>query len=151
VILAGRRINNSMGKYVAEQTVKLLSQVERPVSDLRVGVLGLTFKENVPDLRNSRVPDIVNELKEYGIQVVVHDPLAEPEEAVGEYGLRLSPWDQLKQLDGIVLAVAHREYMQMSVSELLKPLRKQRNNVVVDVKSVLNPDSLPGSVKYWRL
>jgi UDP-N-acetyl-D-galactosamine dehydrogenase len=69
----------------------------------------------------------------------------------GEYGLRLSPWDQLKQLDGIVLAVAHREYMQMSVSELLKPLRKQRNNVVVDVKSVLNPDSLPGSVKYWRL
>ncbi|SLM42562.1 Protein CapL [Nitrospira sp. ND1] len=151
VILAGRRINNSMGKYVAEQTVKLLSQVERPVSDLRVGVLGLTFKENVPDLRNSRVPDIVNELREYGIQVVVHDPLAEPEEAVGEYGLRLSPWDQLKQLDGIVLAVAHREYMQMSVSELLKPLRKQRNNVVVDVKSVLNPDSLPGSVKYWRL
>ncbi|MGB5042857.1 MAG: UDP binding domain-containing protein, partial [Nitrospira sp.] len=101
--------------------------------------------------RNSRVPDIVNELKEYGIQVVVHDPLAEPEEAVAEYGLRLSPWDQLKQLDGIVLAVAHREYMQMSVSELLKPLRKQRNNVVVDVKSVLNPDSLPGSVKYWRL
>ena len=93
----------------------------------------------------------MNELREYGIQVVVHDPLAEPEEAVGEYGLRLSPWDQLKQLDGIVLAVAHREYMQMSVSELLKPLRKQRNNVVVDVKSVLNPDSLPGSVKYWRL
>jgi UDP-N-acetyl-D-galactosamine dehydrogenase len=151
VILAGRRINNSMGKYVAEQTMKLLSQVERPVSDLRVGVLGLTFKENVPDLRNSRVPDIVNELKEYGIQVVVHDPLAEPEEAVGEYGLRLSPWDQLKQLDGIILAVAHKEYLKMGIAELLKPLRKQRNNVVVDVKSVLSPDSLPGSVKYWRL
>jgi len=151
VILAGRRINNSMGKYVAEQTMKLLSQVERPVSDLRVGVLGLTFKENVPDLRNSRVPDIVNELKEYGIQVMVHDPLAEPEEAVGEYGLRLSPWEQLKQLDGIVLAVAHREYLKMDISELLKPLRKQRNNVVVDVKSVLSPDTLPGSVKYWRL
>jgi UDP-N-acetyl-D-galactosamine dehydrogenase len=151
VILAGRRINNSMGKYVAEQTMKLLSQVERPVSDLRVGVLGLTFKENVPDLRNSRVPDIVHELKEYGIQVVVHDPLAEPEEAVGEYGLRLSPWDQLKQLDGIVLAVAHREYLDMSLADLLKPLRKQRNNVVVDVKSVLSPDALPGSVKYWRL
>jgi UDP-N-acetyl-D-galactosamine dehydrogenase len=81
--------------------MKLLSQVERPVSDLRVGVLGLTFKENVPDLRNSRVPDIVNELKEYGIQVVVHDPLAEPEEAVGEYGLRLSPWDQLNNSTGL--------------------------------------------------
>ena len=151
VILAGRRINNSMGKYVAEQTMKLLSQVERPVSDLRVGVLGLTFKENVPDLRNSRVPDIVSELKEYGIQVVVHDPLAEPEEAVGEYGLRLSSWDQLKQLDCIILAVAHREYLQMGIPELLKPLRRHRNNVVVDVKSVLSPDSLPGSVKYWRL
>ena len=151
VILAGRRINNSMGKYVAEQTMKLLSQVERPVSDLRVGVLGLTFKENVPDLRNSKVPDIINELKEYGIQVVVHDPLAEHEEAVGEYGLRLSSWDQLKQLDCIILAVAHREYLRMSVPELLKPLRKQRNNVVVDVKSVLSPETLPGSVKYWRL
>ncbi|MFO0702098.1 MAG: UDP binding domain-containing protein [Nitrospira sp.] len=85
------------------------------------------------------MPDIINELKEYGIQVVVHDPLAEHEEAVGEYGLRLSSWDQLKQLDCIILAVAHREYLRMSVPELLKPLRKQRNNVVVDVKSVLSP------------
>ncbi|HET9963373.1 MAG TPA: nucleotide sugar dehydrogenase, partial [Nitrospiraceae bacterium] len=151
VILAGRRINNSMGKYVAEQTIKLLSQVERPVNDLKVAVLGLTFKENVPDLRNSRVPDIVHELKEYGVQVLVHDPLAAAEEAVAEYGVRLSSWDQLKQLDGLILAVAHREYLEMGMPELLKPLRKQRNNVVVDVKSVLTPDALPGSVKYWRL
>jgi UDP-N-acetyl-D-galactosamine dehydrogenase len=114
-------------------------------------VLGLTFKENVPDLRNSRVPDIVHELKEYGVQVLVHDPLAAAEEAVAEYGVRLSSWDQLKQLDGLILAVAHREYLEMGMPELLKPLRKQRNNVVVDVKSVLTPDALPGSVKYWRL
>lgn len=151
VILAGRRINNSMGKFVAEHTMKLLSQLERPVGDLKVAVLGLTFKENVPDLRNSRVPDIVSELKEYGVQVVVHDPMAEAEEAVAEYGVRLLAWDDVKQVDGVILAVPHRHYMQMDIQELLRPLRHQRNSVVVDVKSVLNPQKLPGSVKYWRL
>jgi UDP-N-acetyl-D-galactosamine dehydrogenase len=151
VILAGRRINNSMGKFVAEHTMKLLSQLERPVGDLKVAVLGLTFKENVPDLRNSRVPDIVNELKEYGLQVMVHDPLAEPEEAVAEYGLRLLPWERIRQVDGIVLAVPHRHYIQMDLQELLKPLRRQRNSAVVDVKGVLDPHMLPGTIKYWRL
>ena len=151
VILAGRRINNSMGKFVAEHTMKLLSQLERPVSDLKVAVLGLTFKENVPDLRNSRVPDIVNELKEYGLQVMVHDPLAEPEEAVAEYGLRLLPWERIRQVDGIVLAVPHRHYIQMDLQEFLKPLRRQRNSAVVDVKGVLDPHMLPGTIKYWRL
>jgi UDP-N-acetyl-D-galactosamine dehydrogenase len=151
VILAGRRINNSMGKFVAEHTMKLLSQLDCPVGNLKVAVLGLTFKENVPDLRNSRVPDIINELREYGLQVSVHDPLAEPEEAVAEYGLRLLSWDHVKQVDGIVLAVPHRHYMQMDVQELLKPLRRQRNSVVVDVKGVLNPHLLPGTIKYWRL
>jgi UDP-N-acetyl-D-galactosamine dehydrogenase len=151
VILAGRRINNSMGKFVAEHTMKLLSQLERPISGLKVAVLGLTFKENVPDLRNSRVPDIVNELKEYGLEVMVHDPLAEPEEAVAEYGLRLLPWERIKQVDGIVFAVPHRQYLQTDIQELLKPLRRQRNSVVVDVKGVLDPENLPGTIKYWRL
>jgi UDP-N-acetyl-D-galactosamine dehydrogenase len=151
VILAGRRINNSMGKFVAEHTMKLLSQLDRPISDLKVAVLGLTFKENVPDLRNSRVPDIVNELKEYGLEVMVHDPLAEPEEAVAEYGLRLLPWDRIKQVDGIVFAVPHRQYLQTDLQELLKPLRRQRNSVVVDVRGVLDPQKLPGTIKYWRL
>jgi UDP-N-acetyl-D-galactosamine dehydrogenase len=151
VILAGRRINNSMGKFVAEHTMKLLSQLERPISDLKVAVLGLTFKENVPDLRNSRVPDIVNELKEYGLHVMVHDPLAEPEEAVAEYGLRLLPWERIRQVDAIILAVPHRQYLQTDLQELLKPLRRQRNSVVVDVKGVLDPQMLPGTIKYWRL
>jgi UDP-N-acetyl-D-galactosamine dehydrogenase len=151
VILAGRRINNSMGKFVAEQTMKLLSQLERPVGDLKVAVLGLTFKENVPDLRNSRVPDIFNELREYGVQVVVHDPMAEAEEAVAEYGVRLLAWDDVKQVDGVILAVPHRHYLQMELQELLRPLRRQRNSVVVDVKGALDPDKLPGSVRYWRL
>ena len=151
VILAGRRINNGMGKFVAEQTMKLLSQLSRPASELTVGVLGLTFKENVPDLRNSKVPDIINELREYGVTVLVHDPLAEHEEAVAEYGIHLTDWKELKGLDGLVLAVAHKEYVQMDAAELLKPLRSQDNGVVIDVKSVLNPGQVPGSLKYWRL
>lgn len=151
VILAGRRINNGMGKFVAEQTIKLLTQLDRPVKDLKVAVLGLTFKENVPDLRNSKVPDIIAELKEYGVGVVVHDPMAEPEEAVAEYGIHTVPWEQIKDVDGVILAVAHRAYMQMGVSQLLSPLRQQRGGVLVDVKSVLSPKSLPPGIHYWRL
>jgi UDP-N-acetyl-D-galactosamine dehydrogenase len=151
VILSGRRINNGMGKFVAEQTIKLLSQLSRPTSELTVGVLGLTFKENVPDLRNSKVPDIINELREYGVKVLVHDPMAEHEEAVAEYGIHLVDWDQLKGLDGLIVAVAHRTYVEMNVSDLLKPLRSQQHGVLIDVKSILNPATVPASIKYWRL
>lgn len=151
VILAGRRINNGMGKFVAEQTMKRLSELNRPINDLKVAVLGLTFKENVPDLRNSKVPDIIHELKDYGVQVLVHDPIAESEEAVEEYGIRLSNWDDLKQVDGIILAVAHRAYAEMDIQKLLKPLRNQRGGVVIDVKCLLDRAKLPQSLKYWRL
>ena len=151
VILAGRRINNGMGKFVAEQTMKLLGQLPRPVNDLKVAVLGLTFKENVPDLRNSRVPDIIQELREYGVQVSVHDPIAEPEEAVAEYGIHLQQWNDLKNVDGLVIAVAHRAYAEMGLQELLKPLRNQREGVVIDVKSLLDRAKLSSSLKYWRL
>jgi UDP-N-acetyl-D-galactosamine dehydrogenase len=136
---------------VAEQTMKLLSQLSRPANELTVGVLGLTFKENVPDLRNSKVPDIIRELREYGVKVLVHDPLAEHEEAVAEYGIHLSEWKQLKDLDGLVLAVAHREYVERNLAELLRPLRRQDNGVLIDVKSVLDPARIPGSLRYWRL
>ncbi|MCE9536249.1 MAG: nucleotide sugar dehydrogenase [Nitrospirae bacterium] len=151
VILAGRRINNGMGKFIAEQTMKLLSQLPRPVNDLKVAVLGLTFKENVPDLRNSKVPDIIQELREYGVQVLVHDPIAEPEEAVAEYGIHLQQWDELKNVDGVIVAVAHRAYAEMNLQELLKPLRNQREGVVIDVKSLLDRAKLLSSLKYWRL
>ena len=151
VILAGRRINNGMGKFIAEQTMKLLSQLPRPVNDLKVAVLGLTFKENVPDLRNSKVPDIIHELREYGVQVLVHDPIAEPEEAVAEYGIHLQQWDDLKNVDGVIVAVGHRAYADMNLQELLKPLRDQRAGVVIDVKSLLDRAKLSPSLKYWRL
>ena len=151
VILAGRRINNGMGKFVAEQTMKRLGELARPVNDLTVAVLGLTFKENVPDLRNSRVPDIIHELREYGVQVLVHDPIAQSEEAVEEYGIHLSKWDDLKDVDGIIVAVAHRRYADMGLKKLLKPLRSQREGVVIDVKCLLDPAKLPKTLKYWRL
>ncbi len=151
VILSGRRINNGMGKFVAEQTMKLLSQLPRPVNELKVGVLGLTFKENVPDLRNSKVPDIINELREYGVQVLVHDPIAEREEAVTEYGIHLADWNQMKDLDGLIIAVAHKNFVQMGMGDLLRPLRSQKDGVLIDVKSILDQNKVPGSLKYWRL
>ena len=151
VILSGRRINNGMGKFIAEQTMKRLSQLARPVNDLKVAVLGLTFKENVPDLRNSRVPDIIHELREYGVQVLVHDPIAQSEEAVEEYGIHLSKWEDLKDIDGIIVAVAHRRYADMGLEDLLKPLRNQREGVVIDVKCLLDPEEVPKTLSYWRL
>ncbi len=151
VILAGRRINNGMGKFVAEQTIKLLAHLARPVNELKVGVLGLTFKENVPDLRNSRVPGIINELREYGVEVLVHDPIADSKEAVAEYGIHLVGWEQMSNLDGLIVAVAHKNFVAMSLADLLKPLRSQKDGVVVDVKSILDPGKVPGSLKYWRL
>ena len=151
VILAGRRINNGMGKYVAEQTMKLFGQASRPMSDLKVAVLGLTFKENVPDLRNSKVPDIINELREYGIQVVVHDAIAESKEAEHEYGITLADWKDIKDVDGVIVAVAHRAYLDMGLQEVLKPLRGQQGGVLVDVKSIFDPAKVPSTIKYWRL
>jgi UDP-N-acetyl-D-galactosamine dehydrogenase len=150
VILAGRRINNSMGPYVAQRLVKLMVQGAMPVKGAKVGVLGLTFKENVSDLRNSKVPDIVNELKEFGITAKVHDPLADAEEAVHEYGLKLSKWEELDGLDALVLAVPHKAYLEMSGEALAA--RVKHGGVLIDVKSVVDPKSLPnGRVTYWCL
>ena len=121
------------------------------MTELKVVVLGLTFKENVPDLRNSKVPDIIKELQEYGVHVVVHDPLAESEEAVAEYGLHLSEWGSLENADGIILAVAHRAYVEMGAEKILSLLRSEKQGVVIDVKSVMDQSKLPKSLSYWRL
>ena len=150
VILSGRRINNGMGVYVAQQTVKLLSRMARPIAGARVGVLGLTFKEDVRDVRNSRVPDIIAELQEYGIEVLVHDPMVDPDEAECEYKIRPVAWETLRNLDGLILAVAHRAYREMGIAALLAPLKKDCS-VVFDVKGVLDTRALPAHVSYWRL
>jgi len=149
VILAGRRVNDGMGRYVAARMVKMLVHADVPVKRARVGILGLTFKEDVPDIRNSRVPDIVAELQQYGVEPVVHDPLASPEEARHEYGVRLTPWDHLSGLDGLVLAVPHRWYLDQPLDTLLGCLRP--GGVVIDIKSALPPATVRERFEYWSL
>jgi UDP-N-acetyl-D-galactosamine dehydrogenase len=149
VILAGRRINDNMGRYIAQRLIKLLAQAKIPIQNSRIGILGLTFKENVPDLRNSRIPDIVKELGEFGINPLVHDPLADLQEARREYGIELVTWEELYNLDGLILAVNHRFYLDLSQEELIGCLKE--NGVLVDVKSVLDPANIPDRITYWSL
>jgi UDP-N-acetyl-D-glucosamine/UDP-N-acetyl-D-galactosamine dehydrogenase len=150
VILAGRKINNGVGPFVAQKLVKLLIHQGLNVKGAKVGILGLTFKENVSDVRNSKVPDIVNELKQFGIEPKVHDPLADPEETKHEYGLSLSKFEELDGLDALVVAVSHRQYAEMSAEALAK--RVKQGGVIVDVKSMVDPSALPaGRVAYWCL
>jgi UDP-N-acetyl-D-glucosamine/UDP-N-acetyl-D-galactosamine dehydrogenase len=149
VILAGRRINDSMGAFVAQKLVKLLIAQDVPVRRARVGVLGLTFKENVPDLRNSRVPDILEELASFGIEAQVHDALAPDEAARTEYGLDLVPLGLIHGLDALVLAVPHGAYLEIGESGLASMLGPR--GILVDVKSALDPALLPSSLTYWSL
>jgi UDP-N-acetyl-D-galactosamine dehydrogenase len=149
VILAGRRINDNMGRFVAQRLVKLLVNADIPVKGARVGVLGLSFKEDVNDIRNSKVPDIVTELREYGISALVHDPLASPKEAAHEYGIQLCSFEELRALDGVVFAVAHKAYVEMGPERLTAPLR--HGGVFVDVKSVFDASKMTRSIRYWSL
>lgn len=150
VILAGRRINDGMGKYIAEQTVKQMIHAGSPIKGAKVNLLGLTFKENCADLRNSKVIDIIRELQSYGVQVTVSDPWADPAEALHEYGVELVAWERLPQADAIVAAVAHREYVQLAVSELAPKL--VAGGTFVDVKAVFDPQALRAAgYNVWRL
>ena len=150
VILAGRRINDSMGKYVAEQTVKRMIAAGQPVRDADIIVLGMTFKEDCPDLRNSKVIDVIRELQSYGVKVHVHDPLADNEECQHEYGIGLTEWDDLPQASAIIAAVAHQPYKQMGVSKLLGKLKS--GGVFADVKSVYDPAAVAkAGHELWRL
>ena len=149
VILAGRRINDSMGAFIGQKLIKLLTQQMLPVKKARVGILGLTFKENVPDLRNSRIPDIVHELQSFGVEVLVHDPLGEPAVALHEYNLKLSPLDDFRDLDGLILAVSHRDYLAAGAADLRPRLKS--NGVFIDVKSAFTPGDFPTPQSYWQL
>ena len=150
VILAGRRINDGMGKYVADQTVKQMIQAGFPVKGSNVTVLGLTFKENCPDLRNSRVIDVVRELESFGATVHVHDPIADPAEAMHEYGVTLVPWDRLPRAQAIVAAVAHREITRRAVDDVASKI--EPNGLFVDVKCQADAAALRArGVRVWRL
>jgi UDP-N-acetyl-D-galactosamine dehydrogenase len=151
VILSGRRINDSMGKTIAEKTVKLLcAKGNSSIASSRVAILGLTFKEDVPDLRNSRVPDIAAELRQYGIEPLVHDPLVAPDDAFREYGISLSSFEEIRDLDALILAVGHEEYIKQGASTLISHLRNN-DGVFVDVKSLFSPEQFPETITYWSL
>jgi UDP-N-acetyl-D-galactosamine dehydrogenase len=150
VILAGRRINDSMGKFIAEQTIKQMIASGSHIKGAKVNVLGLTFKENCGDLRNSKVIDIINELKTYGVDVSVTDPQADADEAMHEYGVRLLQWDDLPRADAMVVAVAHQEYADFGTAKLSEKL--VNGGAFIDVKAVFDATALRSKgYRVWRL
>ena len=150
VILAGRRINDGMGKYIAEQTVKKMIQAGFPVGGDDVIVLGMTFKENCPDIRNTKVVDVIRELQSYGVKVHVHDPVAADEEARHEYGIPLTSWDNLPRSAAIVYAVAHSEFAKRPIEDYLNKLAPK--GVMIDVKGQVNASAYaPHGIGVWRL
>jgi len=150
VILAGRRINDSMAKFVAEKTVKEMIQANLPIKGSKVNVLGLTFKENCPDLRNSKVVDIVRELQSYGVKVHVHDPVADHHEAYHEYGLEIEAWESLPRADAIIAAVSHKALAARPLSDFKSKVVE--NGCFIDVKSQFDPVALSETgLRVWRL
>jgi UDP-N-acetyl-D-galactosamine dehydrogenase len=150
VILAGRRINDNMGRFVVSQTIKLMALAGRPIHNARIGIFGLTFKEDCPDLRNSRVADIIDELTSYGISPLVHDPMADSEDAENIFGIYLSPWDAMTDLDAMILAVGHHAYRQTHLEKFIKCLNT--NGCITDIKSILDASEVrKAGIHYWRL
>ncbi len=150
VILAGRRINDNMGKFVVEKTIKMMIQEGCLVKGARVGICGLTFKEDCPDLRNTRVVDIVAELLDYGCNVMVHDPLADPEQSMIFYGIQLCSWEEMSGLDAMILAVPHAWYREKKISDF--QARLSANGCLADVKSMLDMNEVQKTnIKFWRL
>ncbi len=152
VILAGRRTNDLMGKFVAEKCIKMLIKRGGRASKARVGVFGLTFKENVPDLRNTRVIDVIRELEDYTCQVLVHDPRADAHEAQEEYGLDLSPKEAMRELDAIIVCVPHQEFLTLAPQAFLDMARDPERLVVLDVRGSLDREAFrQADVMFWRL
>lgn len=154
IILSGRRINDDMGKYVAEQTVKQLIKADKPIRTAKVGCLGITFKEDCPDARNSKVNDILKELHEYGIQPIVCDPVADASDAKRFYGVDLVPISDFRKLDCLIIAVAHKEFKTLSNEDIEGMFKDEPNDrkVIVDVKGVREKKELLSlGYRYWRL
>jgi UDP-N-acetyl-D-glucosamine/UDP-N-acetyl-D-galactosamine dehydrogenase len=149
VILSGRRVNDSMGSYVAQRLIKLMSRHDLPLKELRVGILGFTFKENVPDIRNSKVIDIYAELASFGMTPLVHDPLADPGTVEAEHDIILSAMDELQHLHALILAVPHEIYSKLNADDLCGML--DFGGIFVDVKSSVSPELLREDIRYWSL
>lgn len=154
IILNGRIVNNSMGKYVADAAVKKMIEAGLAPKNSTVAILGFTFKENCPDIRNTRIIDIISRLREYGITPYISDYWADAEAVMQEYGLRLTPLEKLPKLDCVIVAVGHEKYRTMPMKEIVRLYKEKRNDekILIDVKSLYNKDELDASgMKFWRL
>lgn len=151
IILSGRKINDNMGKFVVENLIKLLIKSGVQIKGSNIGILGFTFKEDCPDTRNTRVIDIVKELNEYGISPKIVDPVADKEEAFEEYSVKFNSLDELKNMDALIVAVAHEEFKKYTENDLSKMYKSDKNRVLLDVKSIYNEKMFNDDYNYWRL
>ena len=141
-----------MGKFIAEKTIKKLIEAGKVVKNSHVLIMGLTFKENCPDLRNSKVEDIIKELKEYNVNVSVTDPLANKLEAVKEYGVELKSIEDIEEIDALMIAVAHNEYKKLNIKTFKEKFKDKNNMVLIDIKGILNKEeAIKEGYKFWRL
>lgn len=152
LILSGRRINDGMSKFVAEKCIKELIKNEKMVKGAKILILGITFKENCPDLRNSKVIDVIKELREYGIEILINDPIADKSEALKEYGITLIDIDDVKEIDAIILAVKHKEFEELTL-EQLESICKKTNQLplMIDLKGNFNKEESTKKFNYWRM
>jgi UDP-N-acetyl-D-galactosamine dehydrogenase len=151
MILAGRRINDNMGKYIAERTIKIMINADIAVRNTCVAVLGMTFKENIPDLRNTRVIDIITELKDYGVDVIVHDPMADPAEVEHYYGLTMTTLQDIQGVSAAIVAVAHQDYINLGLAGIAGLCCHDRP-IIVDVKAIFAPEEARKlGIRLWRL
>jgi UDP-N-acetyl-D-galactosamine dehydrogenase len=148
LILAGRRLNDSMGNIIARRVVRFMAQGNRPIHKAKVGILGLTFKENVPDIRNSRVADVLAELQSFGIKPLIHDLLADPRQVARDTGIDISPLSRFRNLDALILAVPHAQYRKMTAR---LPAMLRKGGILADIKSVVDRKLIPSDVRYWSL
>ena len=154
IILAGRKVNDGMGAFVADAAIKEMVLAGKSPRTAKVAIFGLTFKENCPDTRNSKVEDIIIRLKEYGIEPIIVDPWASQRDAMHEYGVTLTPMEEISDLDCLILAVAHNEFRKMSVAQYLKLFRDMPNEekVLIDVKGILDREAMKqAGIRCWRL
>jgi UDP-N-acetyl-D-galactosamine dehydrogenase len=151
VILAGRKINDNMGKFIAQKIIKEMVRMGKQVNLSRIAILGITFKENIPDVRNSKVFDIYKELVDFGLQPLVYDPIADKEEVKNEYGINLCNLDEIKKIDTLIIAVPHKEFKEKTMAEY-KEFMNGEKNLIVDIKNILNKKEVENlNIKYWTL
>lgn len=149
IILSGRQINDEMGKYIGQNTIKKLVLADKKVKGAKVGIMGITFKENCPDIRNTKVIDIINELREYGVDVLVYDPIANKDDVKSEYNIDLVSYENLQKLDAVLIAVEHEEFKNLDIKDI-KNMQNKKNPIIIDIKGIFDKDKIAGCM-YYRL